>query len=350
MEESTAAALSDNRGSTLILERLKHMGILPDNLIVHLVVLGICFLVLAKSADLLVDGAVSIAYHLKIPKMVIGVVLVGFATTAPEFTVSLLSAIRGFPEIALGNAVGSVIVDDAFALALGIVVAPKVIRVEKRHLRRFGILLLGVDLLAFGLSLNGTLSRLEGLVLVLILVVYLVWIVIAEKKKHGEAESEEVEAHLKAGSLGVQFLRFAAGVAGVVLASEFLIDSAVFIAAYFGASKAVIGLTVVAIGTSIPEIVTCIVAARRGHGDLAFGDIIGADLLNVLWIIGTAALANPIVVSRSVILFAFPWMIGVVALMLLLARWGYALQRWKGYLLMAVYFVYLALTLLRFYV
>jgi len=334
----------------MIPERLELMGILPDNIVVHLIVLGICFLVLSKAADLLVDGAVSIAYHLKVPKMVIGVVLVGFATTAPEFTVSLLSAIRGFPEIALGNAVGSVIVDDALALALGIVVAPKVMHVEKRSLRRFGIVLLGVDFLAFGLSLNGTLSRLEGLVLVLLLAVYLVWIVIIEKKEHRAVESEDVEAHLKTGSLAIQFLRFGAGVAGIVLASEFLIDSAVFIAAYFGASKAVIGLTVVAIGTSIPEIVTCIVAARKGHGDLAFGDIIGADILNVLWIIGTAALANPIVVSRSIILFAFPWMIGVVALMLLLARWGYVLQRWKGYLLMSVYFVYLAMTLLRYYV
>ncbi len=325
------------------------MGILPDSILIHLLVLGASFLILSKSADFLVDGAVSIAYRLNVPKMLIGVILVGFATTAPEFTVSLMSAIRGFPEIALGNALGSVIVDDTLALALGIVLSPTVIRIEKRSLRRFGILLLGVDLLAFALSLNGILTRLEGLLLVVLLVMYLVWIVIVEKKDHRLNAGEDVDAHLRVGSLTMQLLRFFAGVGGVILASEFLIDSAVFIAAYFGASKAVIGLTVVAIGTSIPEIVTCIVAARRGHGDLAFGDIIGADILNVLWIIGTAALANPITVSRYIILFAFPWMIGVVVLMLLLARWGYSLKPWKGYLLIAVYIVYLALIFVRFY-
>jgi cation:H+ antiporter len=325
------------------------MGFLPDSILIHLIVLGASFLVLSKAADFLVDGAVSIAYRLNVPKMLIGVILVGFATTAPEFTVSLMSAIRGFPEIALGNALGSVIVDDALALALAIILAPKVIRIKKRSLRRFGILLISVDLLAFALSLNGILTRLEGLLLVVLLVMYLVWIVIVEKKDHGLNTDEDVDAHLRVGSLTIQLLRFFAGVGGVILASEFLIDSAVFIAAFFGASKAVIGLTVVAIGTSIPEIVTCIVAARRGHGDLAFGDIIGADILNVLWIIGTAALANPITVSRYIIQFAFPWMIGVVVLMLLLARWGYSLKPWKGYLLIAVYIVYLALIFARFY-
>nr|MQY77479.1 hypothetical protein [Spirochaeta sp.] len=100
------------------------MHIIPDNIFFHLLSLAVSFLILAKTADFLVDGAVGIASILKIPKMIIGIILVGFATTAPEFTVSLLSAIRGFPEIALGNALGSVIVDDALALALGIVVAP----------------------------------------------------------------------------------------------------------------------------------------------------------------------------------------------------------------------------------
>ena len=120
------------------------MHIIPDSLFFHLLSLLVSFLILAKSADFLVDGAVGIASVLKIPKMVVGVILVGFATTAPEFTVSLLSAIRGFPEIALGNALGSVIVDDALALALGIVVAPTAIRVEKKSLRWFGIFLISI--------------------------------------------------------------------------------------------------------------------------------------------------------------------------------------------------------------
>jgi cation:H+ antiporter len=328
------------------------MNFIPDNLTFHLLILAATFLVIYKAADFLVDGAVGIAYKLNIPKIVIGVILVGFGTTAPEFTVSVLSAIRGFPEIALGNAVGSVIVDDTLALGLGIIVAPMAIRVERRSLRLFGLFLVGIDVLAFTLSLNGIISRWEGLLLLGILALYLAYVIHTEnrKRKKAPAVNEELASHIKPGGISMQVLRFFLGLAGVVLASEFLIDSAVFVAKYLGASEAVIGLTLVAIGTSIPEIVTCVVAGRKGHGDLALGDIIGADILNVLWIIGAASVANPIQVEGRVIFFAFPWMLTVVALMLLLARWRYTFQRWKGYLLVFVYLLYIILSIVRFYI
>ncbi len=327
------------------------MNIVPDTIFAQSLVLGLCFFILYKSANLLVNGAVSIAYQLKIPKLVIGIILVGFATTAPEFTVSLLSALRGYPEIALGNAVGSVIVDDGLALGLGILVAPAAIRVEKKSIRVFGLFLITIDIIAFSLSLNGIISRWEGLILILILVGYLVLVFLTENRKRKSKENydPELESHVKSGGIPAQFLLFFAGVAGVILASEFLINSALFFAGYFGASKAVIGLTVVAIGTSLPEIATCIVAARRGHGDLALGDILGADILNVLWIIGAAALANPIRVERSVILFAFPWMLVMVGVMLLLACLKYRLKRWKGIVLIGMYMIYLIHTIMRFY-
>jgi cation:H+ antiporter len=327
------------------------MNFLPDRLWVHFLVLAATFLVIYKAADFLVEGAVGIAYKLNVPKIVIGVILVGFGTTAPEFTVSVLSAIRGFPEIALGNAVGSVIVDDTLALGMGIIVAPVAIRVEPRSLRLFGFFLIGIDLLAFILSLNGVISRWEGLLLLGILGAYLVYVVHTENRKRKTAVgvNEELAEHIKPGGIGLQGARFLIGLAGVVLASELLIDSAVFVAEYFGASEAVIGLTLVAVGTSIPEIVTCIVAGRRGHGDLALGDIIGADILNVLWIIGAASVANPIQVEKRVIFFAFPWMLGIVLLMLLLSRWRYTLQRWKGIVLVGVYMLYITISLVRFY-
>ena len=327
------------------------MDFVPDSIPLHLIVLAVTFLVIYKAADFLVDGAVGIAYKLNVPKIVIGVVLVGFGTTAPEFTVSVLSAIRGFPEIALGNAVGSVIVDDTLALGLGIIAAPVAIRVERRSLRLFGFFLIGIDVLAFLLSLNGIISRWEGMILLGILAVYLVYVVHTENRKRKVAQStnEELAEHIKPGGIGLQVLRFLIGLAGVILASEFLINSAVFVAEFFGASEAVIGLTLVAVGTSIPEIVTCVVAGRRGHGDLALGDIIGADILNILWIIGAASVANPIQVEKRVIFFAFPWMLGVVVLMLALARWRHTLQRWKGYLLVGVYILYITISIVRFY-
>jgi cation:H+ antiporter len=188
-------------------------------------------------------------------------------------------------------------------------------------------------------------------VLLVILAAYLAYVVHTENRKRKTAQSvnEELAEHIKPGGIGLQGVRFLAGLGGVVLASELLIDSAVFVAEYFGASEAVIGLTLVAIGTSIPEIVTCVVAGRRGHGDLALGDIIGADILNVLWIIGAASVANPIQVEKRVIFFAFPWMLAVVILMLGFARWRYTLQRWKGYVLVAVYLLYITISIIRFY-
>ena len=328
------------------------MHFLPDTLWLNILVFAGSLAVLAKTADFLVDGAVGIAFHLNMPKMLIGIILLGFATTAPEFVVSLLSALRGLPEIALGNAIGSVVADDALALALAIVIAPAAIIVDSRILKTTGIFLIAIDLLAFGLSFNGTISRIDGTILVGLLVVYLFFVIYSEQKRKkkalGMSYEEEAKDHYKKGSLRKQLLWFAGGVAGVVIASEFLIDSSVNIAHALGIPEVVIGLTIIAIGTSLPEIATCIIAARKGHGDLALGDIIGADVLNVLWIIGMASIANPITVKPQVIYFSFPAMIVVVGTMLLFSRMGYKLQKWKGFVLLGMYVVYIVLTLLLF--
>ncbi|MCD6120507.1 MAG: calcium/sodium antiporter [Spirochaetales bacterium] len=332
------------------------MGIIPANIYINVLVLLASFYVLTKGADFLVDGSVGIAFYLKIPKIVIGIVLVSLATTAPEFTVSVLSSLRGKPEIALGNALGSVIADNALALALGAIVAPVAIKVESRILKSAGLLLVAVSIVSFIMALNGTISRIEGLILLGLFISYLTIVVLNEKrlkrrdkKKYEKDVSGEVQGHVKSGSLSIQFLRFTAGVAGVIIASEFLIDSAVFIASYMGISEAVIGLTMIAIGTSLPEIATCIVSARKGYGELAVGDIIGADIMNLLWIIGTASAVHPISVSRKIIYSAFPWELAAVVLMLGLMRMGYKLQRWKGFVLLLLYVLYIIYTIVFLY-
>jgi cation:H+ antiporter len=327
------------------------MHLPPENMLINFLVLAISFWILAKSADFLVDGAVGVAMKLQIPKVVIGIVLVGLATTAPEFTVSIMSAVRGFPEIALGNAIGSVIVDDGVALALAILIAPTAIKVSSSLLKNIGIFLLTINFLTFGLAINGILNRWEGILLLVILVVYMVFLVRHSRKNTCVAPDtdEEVAEHVKPGSLKKQLLWFLVGVVGVILASEFLVGSSLNIARFFGVPEVIIGLTIIAIGTSLPEIATCITAARKGHGDLAFGDILGADILNILWIVGAAATANTIQVAENVIYFAFPAMIIMVSAMLLLARHKYTLHRWKGFVLLGLYAVYLVSTILFFY-
>ena len=328
------------------------MHIVPENIFISLAVLAVSFFALTKSADFLVDGAVAIAEKLRVPKIIIGIVLVGLGTTAPEFAVSMISAVRGIPDIAFGNAVGSVIADDGLALALGIIVAPKALSVNSRVLKSAGIFLIAVDVLTFILALNGVFSHLEGLALIAVLIAYFTFVIITEKKNRNAGKDEELEKelqeHNKKGKLSSQLIRFAIGVAGIIVASELLVESAVNIARIIKISEVIIGLSMVAIGTSLPEIATCIVAARKGHGDLAFGDIIGADILNMLWIIGGASAVSSIRVEKSVIFFAFPAMIIVVLTMLLFARMGYKLQRWKGIILLSEYAVYLTLTFILF--
>ena len=330
------------------------MDLLPDNTIINIAVLVVSFYVLSKGANFLVDGAVGIAYRLRIAKVIIGVVLVGFGTTTPEFTVSVISAVQGHSEIALGNAVGSVIANVALALALGVLVAHRALCLDPSMYLTIGAAFFGASVLSFAFAINGEISRIEGGILIACLVAYLAYLVITEKKKQGrEYEKEAIEDveehHLRVQGLGKNILIFCIGLALVILASKFLVEAAINIAETLSVSKTVIGLTIFAIGTSLPEIATCIVASRKGHGDLAFGDIMGANILNLLWITAGAALARPIVVSQKEIFFMFPYMLGIVAVMFVLIRVCNCLNRWKSGVLLFLYASYVVLTVVLFF-
>ena len=332
------------------------MDFLPASIYINIAVLVVAFFVLSKGATFLVDGAVGVAARLMVPKVIIGIVLVGFGTTMPEFTVSLISAIQGHSEIALGNAVGSVIVNVAVALALGVLFAPVALKLDKSVFRTVGLIFFAAAALTLALALNGRIGRIEGAVLLCGLAGYLAYLLTTEKRKKNREfereaveEVEEVEAHIAARSMAQHIGLFTCGLALVVVASKFLVEAAVNVAELLNISETIIGLTIVAIGTSLPEVATCIVASRKGHGDLAFGDIMGANILNLLWIIGGAALARPIVVTQGEILFMFPCMIGVVALMFLLARVRLELNRWKSLILVASYVAYALATIFVFF-
>lgn len=315
---------------------------------VALGLLVVCFVVLTKCASWFVDGAVGIAEHFNLPKMLIGIVLVSLATTAPELAVSVMSALKGNPEIALGNAVGSVIVDDGVALALGALVASSPILVNPYILKTTGLFLIVVDLAAYAMAFDGTLSRVEGTVLVALFGVYCV-LAYVTRRRSSEAEAEqmdelaEIEEAVAGRGLGVLMLWFGVGLVGVLLASEGIVESTVAIAEFLGVSKAVIGLTVVAIGTSLPEIATAVTAARKGHGGIVVGNILGADILNICWIAGASATVNPLVVPVRVIHFSFPTMLVIVGVMLVMMRTRHRLSRVEGVVLLGFYAIYLGL-------
>jgi len=188
------------------------------------------------------------------------------------------------------------------------------------------------------MAFDGTLARVEGGALVGLFVLYLIYS-FWEQKRRPRAEIVEEEAPSR--SLWLVALLFVGGLVGVVVSSHFIVAATPVVGEALGLPDVVIGLVVVALGTSIPEVATCIVAARKGQGALAVGNILGADILNICWIAGASALANPLVVPADVVNFMFPWMLAIVLTMLGLMRIGYELNRWKGLVLLALCIAYL---------
>jgi cation:H+ antiporter len=314
-----------------------------NNIYFNVLIMAVAFAILFKSADFFVESAAGLAAHFNLPKMLVGIIIVGFATTAPEIAVSAQSAYLGHPEIAFGNAIGSVIVDDGVALALAGILAPAAIMVNKNILRTAGVFLIFIDIIAFLLALDMTITRTEGLIFIFLLVLYILFVIYTEKRR--KLQLMELDEELVEKGDGEDpkklVLMFLFGLAGVILSSRGVIHSSIVIAEFFNISETIIGLTIVAIGTSLPEISTCIIAARKGHGEIAVGDIIGADILNILWIIGVSATIAPMHLLPMTVYFSFAFMFLIVGTMLVALRINYSFWRVKGFILLGIYLVYL---------
>ena len=325
-------------------------ALIEANILVAIGVLAVAFVVLALSADIFVTSAAGIAVKFKIPRLVIGIVLVSLGTTAPELTVSLVSALKGQPEIALGNAIGSVICDDGLALPLCAFFSAGAIPVMRGVLATSGIFLLVIQVAAMVFILpDATLTGTEGMVLVGIFVVYtatLLW----RHKKHPEDEMSELEdiPETVEKALPALVIAFVVALAALILASDFIVTSATTIALALHVPDAIIAVTLVAFGTSIPEIATCVTAARKGEGALAVGNIIGADVLNICWVAGASAIANDLIIPPEQAQLMVPSMTIIVLVMLGLLRWKHTLTKRKGAILLVLYIAYLAVSFWRF--
>jgi cation:H+ antiporter len=320
------------------------IGLIQSNIIMTWITLIIGFTILAKCADIFVNSSVEVAEKFKIPKLIIGIVLVSFATTTPELAVSLMSAISGQPQMALGNAIGSVICDDGLALAFAGIVALSPIIIMPQVLKTSGLFLIIIEIVAFiFVVFDNTLNRWEGAILILICVCYMTFLVYQHKQGTLESDIEGELTQKKGSSLSIIALFFVLSLCGIIVSSKFIIISATKIAYSFGIPEAIIALTIVAFGTSIPEVATCIVAARKKQGAIAVGNIIGADILNICWVAGASAMANPLVLAQKEILFMFPAMFIIVGAMLVLIRYKYSLTRNKGFILLGLYLLYLYL-------
>ncbi|MBN1309271.1 MAG: calcium/sodium antiporter [Chitinispirillaceae bacterium] len=322
---------------------------IQSNALVAGAVLLVAFAILAKCADAFVESAVGFASKLNVPQLVIGIVLVSFATTLPELSVSLMSAIEGKPEMALGNAIGSVICDDGLALALAGVFSAAPIMVVPRVIKTSGAFLLSVEIVAFlFIVFDKTLDRWQGAVLVALYAAYTFHLYRLHKSGAFKESTALENFNAPDTSAGKLTLFFVLGLLGILIASRFIIVSATTIAVSLHVPETVIALTLVALGTSIPEVATCVVAARKGHGGVAVGNIIGADILNICWVAGASAVASPLTLGAKEIYFMFPSMFLIVGAMLIFLSLNYRFTRTKGALLFVMYLLYLGVMIYLF--
>ncbi|PKG86093.1 calcium/sodium antiporter, partial [Psychrobacter sp. Sarcosine-02u-2] len=271
--------------------------------------------ILVWSADVFIDGAVALANKLNVPSFLIGVIILGLGTSAPEMIVSMLAALEGSPELALGNAYGSNIVNIALVLGATVLISPIIIRKSIIN-RDMPLLLLVTAVAAWQLS-DGVLSNTDGIVLIVLLVVVLgIQIILSLREGNHEHEGDTVEETAKAEHSMAQGLgRLFLGLLVLILSSRAIVWGAIELATLWGLSELIIGLTIVAIGTSLPELVASLSAARKGEHDMALGNIIGSNVFNTLGVVGVAALIAPITPS-SIILSRDILAMGLLTLLL----------------------------------
>ena len=325
------------------------------------------FVFLVKGADWFVDGAAGIAEKLRVPTLIVGLTIVSFGTSAPELATSIISATQGSSDIAIGNVLGSNITNILLILGLAAVICP--LTVQKSALKIDFPVLLGVSVLVLLLGgIDGTLGYVDGWVMFILSLVYmgfLVWYAIQESKKtafegidNPHAVTEMTEESAQGGFAGwyekmkgltwflvtITFVGLALVVVGALFG---VIPAAKVIASELGVPENVIGLTVVAVGTSLPELVTCVVAAKKGETDIAVGDIVGSNIFNVIRTLGLSAAIIPLTFSPSFLIDGFIALGAAVLLAVLGYMKSHKVQRWGGILMLACfvsYYVYLFAT------
>ncbi|MCB9879054.1 MAG: calcium/sodium antiporter [Planctomycetes bacterium] len=309
-----------------------------DILTVGLSFVGLVLLV--AGARQLVHGASRLAAAAGVPPLVVGLTIVAFGTSAPELAVSVRSAWAGRADMAVGNVVGSNVFNVLFILGASALLTPLVVAVDL--VRRDVPLVIGASVLVLLLSLDGSLGRLDGALLALGLVVYTTWLVLAARRARdggaAAAASSDDAHHTVWRDIGQVVL----GLVLLVLGSTWLVDGAVAFARWLGVGEVVVSLTVVAAGTSLPEVATSLTAAARGQRDIAVGNVVGSNLFNLLGVLGVSSLVSPsgLTVADSIVGFDLPVMIAAAIACLPIWARGRTIPRWEGALLLGYFVAY----------
>lgn len=302
---------------------------------IGLLIIG--FVLLIKGADIFVDGSSGIAAKFGIPQLVIGLTIVAMVTSSPEAAVSISAALKGSAEITIGNIVGSNILNILIILGISSVIVP--LAVAKSTMRYEIPFMIVITVLLLVTGLNGSIGIVEGIILLSAFAAYLTYLFIMAKNNMKQEDSPKDISTVKAA------LFIILGLAMIVLGSNFTVDAASAIALSLGLSERFIGLTIVALGTSLPELCTSVSAARKGNADIAIGNIVGSNIFNILFIVGLSALITEVPFARN---FIFDTLIAAAAAVMLLicCLWGKGrLKRSAGILMLIGYTVYFAVIL-----
>jgi len=299
--------------------------------------------ILTVGAEFLVRGASRLAALAGVSSLVIGLTVVAYGTSAPEFAVSMKSAIAGQSDIALGNVVGSNIFNVLFILGLCAMLLP--LRVDSQLVRMDVPIMIGVSILGFVLCLDGSIGRVDGLILASGAIGYTAFTVIKSRRetKAIKAEFDQEYAVTEAPSaktVAWNFLLLLIGLVLLVSGARMFVNSAITIAEAMGVSQLVIGLTIVAAGTSLPEVATSVVATIRGERDIAIGNVVGSNIFNILSVLGFTAIVSPINVQATAIQVDLPVMIGVAVICLPIFFTGLLILRWEGAVFFGLYILY----------
>jgi cation:H+ antiporter len=295
------------------------------------------FIILLAGGKILVDGASGIAVKLGMSAGLIGLTIVAFGTSAPELLVSVNAALKGNSDISIGNVIGSNIAN--IGLVLGITGLFYRVLIRRIHIRFDYTVTLLVSILFYGLSYNGIIETWEGILLLVLFIVFNFYLFKTSTVENPEID-EEIE-QVKSFSWLKSIIYFIGGIVGLYFGSELLVENAVLISREFGVSERVIGVTIIAIGTSLPELITSIIAALSKRTDLALGNILGSNIMNILSIIGITAIIKPIEVSQEFINSDFLWMLGITMLLFPLMRTKMQISKIEGSLLLLAYFTYI---------
>ncbi|VDH00270.1 Inner membrane protein yrbG [Lysinibacillus sphaericus] len=313
------------------------------------ILLIVGFTLLIKGAGYFVDGSSNIARLLQVPPILIGLTIVAFGTSSPEATVSIIAALEGTADVAVGNVVGSNIFNITLVVGVAAILYP--LKVESETIRKeipftllasVALFILMSDIALQGFS-NNMISRGDGFIFMLFLSIFMYYVIEIGLKSRKNAMKEPVPENI---SWGKNILITILGLAAIIFGGDLVVDNGTKIAYSLGMSETLVGLTIIAIGTSLPELVTSITAALKKESEIALGNIVGSNIFNILFVLGTSSIISPLAVNDKVLIDVV-FMIILTVVLLIFSRTGFKIGKREGMVLVAVYIIYLVYIIIR---